>query len=101
MRKPVFGVSECRNRVVQPQKMTRGLDFRILEVEGMYYLHVAKTPDPRMQNAGFVTTRLKYPFDLCDSNMYCPLLLRVCACVCACVRACVNVFRSLFGSMSF
>ena len=29
------------NRAVQPQKMARGLKFRILEVEGLYY--VAKT----------------------------------------------------------
>ena len=40
MRKPVFGVSDqvCINQAVQPHKMARGLKFRILEVEGLYYL---------------------------------------------------------------
>ena len=40
MRKPVFGVSDLSdiNRVVWPQKMARGLKFRIKEVEGLYYL---------------------------------------------------------------
>ena len=37
--KPVFGVSTRSNpnRAVQPQKMARGLKFRIQEVEGLYY----------------------------------------------------------------
>ena len=40
MRKPVFGVSdqERKKRAVQPQKMARGLKFRIQKVEGSYYL---------------------------------------------------------------
>ena len=39
-RKSVSGVSDRSdtNRTVQPQKMARGLKFRILEVEGLYYL---------------------------------------------------------------
>ena len=36
MRKPVFGVSDT-NRAVQPYKMARGLKFRILQEEGLYY----------------------------------------------------------------
>ena len=36
MRKPVFGVSDT-NWAVQPQKMARGLKFRIKVVEGLYY----------------------------------------------------------------
>ena len=36
MRKPVFGASDT-NRAVQPQKMARGLNFRVYEVEGSYY----------------------------------------------------------------
>ena len=39
MRKPVFGVPtrSDTNQTVQPQKMARGLKFRIEEVEGLYY----------------------------------------------------------------
>ena len=39
MGKPVFGVSDqvYTNRAVQPQKMTRGLKFRIYVEEGLYY----------------------------------------------------------------
>ena len=39
MRKPVFGVPTRpdRNRAVQPQKMARGLKYRIYVVEGLYY----------------------------------------------------------------
>ena len=38
MKKPVFGVSvQVRNWAVQPQKIARGLKFRIKVVEGLYY----------------------------------------------------------------
>ena len=39
-RKPVFRVSkqEQHRRDVKPQKIARGLKFRIEEVEGLYYL---------------------------------------------------------------
>ena len=39
MRKPVFGVSDRShtNQAVQPQKMARGLKFRIWEVEELHY----------------------------------------------------------------
>ena len=37
-RNPVFWVSDKTNWAAQPQKMTRGLKFRIKEVEGLYYL---------------------------------------------------------------
>ena len=33
--------TRCKKRVVQPQKMDRGLSFRIYEVEGLYSEHVA------------------------------------------------------------
>ena len=36
MRKSVFDVSD--HRAVQPQKAARGLTFRILEENGLYYL---------------------------------------------------------------
>ena len=40
MRKPVFGDSarSNKNRAVHPQKMARGLKFRIKKVEGLYNL---------------------------------------------------------------
>ena len=39
LRKPVFRVSDQvdTNQAVQSQKMVRGLEFRIEEVEGLYY----------------------------------------------------------------
>ena len=39
VRKSVFGVltRSNTNRAVQPQKMARGLQFRILKAEGLYY----------------------------------------------------------------
>ena len=39
MRKAVFGFLTWShtNRAVQPKKMTRGLQFRIKEIEGLYY----------------------------------------------------------------
>ena len=33
-----FPTRSDRNRVAQPQKIARGLKFRILKVEGLYYL---------------------------------------------------------------
>ena len=36
MRKPDFGVSDT-NLAVQSQKMDKSLEFRIQEVEGLYY----------------------------------------------------------------
>ena len=41
LRKPVFGVSDLvrvdTDWAVQPQKMARGLKFRIYEEKGLYY----------------------------------------------------------------
>ena len=36
-----FPTRSDTNQAVQPQKMARGLKFQILEVEGLYYIHVA------------------------------------------------------------
>ena len=76
MRKPVLGVSDKSdtNQAIQPQMMARGLKFRIYEVEGSYYpcsqtngadqlrsycaAHLRRCFHI-MQNAGFLTTRLK------------------------------------------
>ena len=45
MRKPVFGVSyrSATNRAVHPQKMARGLKFRVHEEEGLNTIYLAKT----------------------------------------------------------
>ena len=54
MRKQVFGVSDQirsdTNRAVHPQKMARGLKFRIWVEEASLFSH--------MQKAGFLITRL-------------------------------------------
>ena len=51
IRKPFFDVSD--HRAVQPQKAARGLPFRILEGDGLYYL--------RSENkASFLPTRLVF-----------------------------------------
>ena len=66
MTKPVFGVSfQVRHKqAVQPQKMARGWKFRILEVEGLYYLC--------SKNKGAVTTQLICPFvfTLCKKQVF-------------------------------
>ena len=42
-RSSVFPTRLDTNRAEQPQKMARGLRFRILKVEGLYYSYLAKT----------------------------------------------------------
>ena len=53
MRKPVFWVSNQvnTNRAVQPQKMARGLKFRISEIEELYYLCVENEGDSQKQRS--------------------------------------------------
>ena len=75
VRKPVFGIPtrSDTNRAVQPQKMVRGLKFRIYEAEGLYYpcienkgadqLHGYREADQRLcfricKKSGFLMTRL-------------------------------------------
>ena len=63
MRKPTFWFPTWSdtNQAVQLQKMARGLKLRIRKVEGLYYLYSeSKDADQfsRMQNAGFLMTRL-------------------------------------------
>ena len=55
VRKPVFGVSwSDTNRAVQPQKMSGGLQFRIKEVEELYY--------PCSENKGAIEADLRLCF---------------------------------------
>ena len=51
MRKSVFGVSD---RAVQPQKMARGLNFRILEVDGLYYPYSENKGADQLRSCVFV-----------------------------------------------
>ena len=48
MRKPVFGVFD---QVVWPQKIARGLTFRIYEVEELYYVAKTKGADQLCSNS--------------------------------------------------
>ena len=59
MRTPVFGFPTRSDtiRTVQPQKMARGLKFRILEVDGLYY--------PSSENKGADQLRSYCAADLC------------------------------------
>ena len=67
VRKPVFGVSD-QVRSVQPQKMARGLKFRIYEVEGLYY--------PSSENKGadqlhrYCTADLRLGFRICKKPVF-------------------------------
>ena len=70
MRKLVFG-SPTRfdtNRSVQPQKMARGLKFRIQEVEGLYYpCSENKGAD---QLRGYREADLRLCFRICNKPVF-------------------------------
>ena len=60
------GLRGFRNRAVQPQKMTRGLKFRIQEVEGLYYpCSENKGAD---QPRGYREADLRLCFRICKKN---------------------------------
>ena len=65
MRKPVFGVSDPV-RAVQPQKMARGLKFRIDEVEGLYYLRSENKNADQLR--GYREADLRLCFRICKSR---------------------------------
>ena len=68
MRKPVFGVRSDTNRAVLPQKMARGLKFRIKNVEGLHY--------PCSENKGtdqlcdYRTADLRFCFRICKNPVF-------------------------------
>ena len=63
VRKPVFGGSHT-NRAVQPQKMDRGLKFRIKVVEGLYY------PYSEKQRRGYREADLRLCFRICKEPVF-------------------------------
>ena len=70
VRKPVFGVSEQAdtNRAIQPQKMARGLKFRLLVEEGLFYpCNENKGAD---QLCGYRTADLRLCFRICKKLVF-------------------------------
>ena len=70
MRKPTFWFPTWSdtNRAVQPQKMDRGLKFRIKEVEGLYYpCSVNKGAD---QLRGYREADLRLCFRICKMFVF-------------------------------
>ena len=69
-RKCVFGfpTKSDTNRAVQPQKIARGLKFRILEVEGLYYpCSENKGAD---QLLGYREANLRLCFRICKKPVF-------------------------------
>ena len=56
------------NRAVQPQKMARGLKFRIQDVEGLYYL-CSENKDAD-QLCGYRTADLRLCFRICKKPVF-------------------------------
>ena len=69
VRKPVFGVSDQAdiNWTVQPQKMSRGMKFWILEEEGLYYL-CSKNKGMISQLRGNREADLRLCFGICKET---------------------------------
>ena len=70
MRKPVFGVPPRSHTdwAVQPQKIARGLQFRIWEVEGLYYpCSENKGAD---QLRGYREADLRLCFRICKKSVF-------------------------------
>ena len=70
MRKPVFGVPtrSDTNRAVQPQKMARGLKFRISKVEGLYYLCSENKGTDQLR--GYREADLRLCFRMCKKPVF-------------------------------
>ena len=67
MRKPVFGVFDT-NQAVQPQKMARGLKFRIYEKEGLYYLCSENKGADQLR--GYCEADLRLCFRICKNLVF-------------------------------
>ena len=70
MRKPVFGVSDQlqKNRAVQPQKMARGLKFRIKVVEGLYYPYSENKGADQLRS--YCAADLRLCFRICKKSVF-------------------------------
>ena len=71
MRKQVFGVSDKSNtnQAVQPQKMARGLKFRIWEVEGLYYPYSENIGTDQLRNS-YCAADLRFRFHICKMQVF-------------------------------
>ena len=67
VRKPVFGVSD-QVRVVQPQKMARGLKFRIKVVERLYYPYSKNKGADQLRS--YCTADLRLCFRICKKLIF-------------------------------
>ena len=70
MRKPIFGfpTRSPTNPAVQPQKMTRGLKFRIFEVDGLYYLCSENKGADQLR--GYREANLHLCFRICKNPVF-------------------------------
>ena len=70
MRKSVFGVftRSDTNRTLQPQKMARGLKFRIEEVEGLYYPYCENKGADQLR--GYREADLRLCFRICKKPVF-------------------------------
>ena len=67
VRKPVFGVSDT-NRSVQPQKMARGLKFRIKVVHGLYYTYSENKGADQLSS--YCATDMRLCFRVCKKPVF-------------------------------
>ena len=56
------------NRAVQPYKMARGLQFRIYEVEGLYYLCIENKGADQLR--GYCEADLRLCFRICKKPVF-------------------------------
>ena len=72
MRKPVFEISDQVQHksgcTLEAQKTTRGLKFRILEVEGLYYL--CSDNKGADQQRGYRAADLRLCFRICKNQNF-------------------------------
>ena len=70
LRKPVFRVTDRSdtNRSVQPQKMARGLKFRMEVVEGLYYPYSENKGADQLR--GYREADLRLCFRICKKPVF-------------------------------
>ena len=68
VRKLVFTARSDTNRSVQPQKMARGLKFRIYVVEGLYYLYSKNKGADQLRI--YCAADLRLCFHICKKQVF-------------------------------
>ena len=63
-----FPTRSDTNRAVQPQKMARGLKFRIYEEEGLHYPYSENKDADQL--CGYRTTDLRLCFRICKNPVF-------------------------------